>query len=30
VQLGGSVVAPPVLGAGLIVVRADRVYALGE
>ena len=30
IQLGGSVVAPPALGDGLIFVRADKIYALGE
>ena len=30
IQLGGSVVATPALGDGLIFVRADKVYALGE
>lgn len=29
-QLGGSVVGTPALADGLIIVRADRVYALGE
>jgi outer membrane protein assembly factor BamB len=29
VQLGGSVDSAPVLGEGLIYVRADQVYALG-
>jgi outer membrane protein assembly factor BamB len=29
-QLGGSVVAPIALGNGLIFVRADKIYALGE
>jgi len=30
IQLGGSVVAPPALGDGLIFVSADKIYALGE
>lgn len=29
IELGGSVISPPVLGAGLIYVRADQIYALG-
>jgi hypothetical protein len=29
-QLGGSVDTTPALGAGLIYVRADQVYALGS
>jgi hypothetical protein len=30
VQLGGSVISPPALGDGLVFVRADKIYALGE
>jgi outer membrane protein assembly factor BamB len=30
IQLDGSVVSPPALGAGLIFVRADKIYALGS
>src|SRR4029078_6226662 len=30
IQLGGRVVALPALGDGLIFVRADKIYALGE
>jgi outer membrane protein assembly factor BamB/predicted Ser/Thr protein kinase len=29
-QLGGSVVSPPTPGAGLVFVRADKIYALGS
>jgi serine/threonine-protein kinase len=30
IQLDGSVVSPPALGAGLVFVRADKIYALGS
>jgi eukaryotic-like serine/threonine-protein kinase len=30
IQLGGSVVSPPTPGAGLVFVRADKIYALGS